>query len=162
MSNLARLVCFSTFLSLLAFTVFGQEVLPQSEPPFKGTIGNACIPGPYKVGQVDYNFEDEFDLIPSGTTVPAYPDVDVRATVRYPATNTGVQQPIAGFRRYPLVLFLHGNHATCPCSCSHAARQRAASLTTWATTTCSTCWLAGVSWRYRSMASMSPAQAASQ
>jgi hypothetical protein len=120
MSILARLVCFWTFLSLLAFTAFGQEALPQSVLSFKGSIGNACIPGPYKVGRVDYNFEDEFDLIPAGMTVPAYPDVDVRATVRYPATKTGVQQPVAGFRRYPLVLFLHGNHATCPCSCDHA------------------------------------------
>jgi hypothetical protein len=82
--------------------------------------GNACIPGPYKVGQVDYNFEDELDLIPPGMTQPAYPDVDVRATVRYPAANTGVQQPVAGTGLYPLVLFLHGNHVTCPCSCSHA------------------------------------------
>jgi len=83
---------------------------------------NACVPGPYAVGQVDYNFEDEFDLIPSGGMTPAYPNVDVRATVRYPATATGAGQPLAGFGRYPLVVFLHGNHYTCsnPCSGSHS------------------------------------------
>jgi len=84
---------------------------------------NACVTGPYKVGRVDYDFEDEFDLVPSGGGMPAYPDVDVRATVRYPAKTAGVQQPVVGpkwWRRYPLIVFLHGNHATCPCSCSHA------------------------------------------
>jgi arylsulfatase len=39
MSNLASLTCFSTLFLLLASTSFGQEVLPQPEPPFKGTIG---------------------------------------------------------------------------------------------------------------------------
>lgn len=84
---------------------------------------NACTPGPYSVGQVDYNFENEFDLIPSGGTTPAYPNVDVRAVVRYPAAASGVGQPVASFFvRYPLVIVLHGNHATCsnPCSGSHA------------------------------------------
>ena len=83
---------------------------------------NACSPGPYAVGQVDYNFEDEFDLIPAGGMTPAYPNVDVRATVRYPAVASGVGQPVAGFFvRYPLVILLHGNHWTCsnPCSGSH-------------------------------------------
>jgi hypothetical protein len=81
--------------------------------------GNVCSPGPFKIGQVNYDFEDEFNLIPSGSTTPAYPNVDVRATVRYPATVAGTGQPVAGTERYPLVVFLHGNHATCPCSCSH-------------------------------------------
>jgi arylsulfatase len=39
MSNLASLTCFSTLFLLLASTSFGQEVLPQPEAPFKGTIG---------------------------------------------------------------------------------------------------------------------------
>src|SRR5262249_47258411 len=39
MSNLASLTCFSTLFVLLASTSFGQEVLPQPLPPFKGTIG---------------------------------------------------------------------------------------------------------------------------
>src|SRR5262245_11818526 len=39
MSNLAGLTCFSTVFLLLASTSFGQEVLPQPLPPFKGTIG---------------------------------------------------------------------------------------------------------------------------
>lgn len=91
---------------------------------FKSRIAvppNACTPGPYPVGAVDYNFEDEFDLVPAGGMTPAYPNVDVRATVRYPATASGVGQPVAGLGRYPLVLFLHGNHRTCsnPCSGSH-------------------------------------------
>ena len=80
---------------------------------------NGCTPGPFKVGQVDYDFEDEFDLIPAASTTPAYPGVDVRATVRYPAAASGVNQPVAGTGRYPLIIFLHGNHVTCPCSCSH-------------------------------------------
>ena len=89
--------------------------------PFKPVAqDNQCASGSYEVGQVDYNFEDEFDLIPSGAVTPAYPGVDVRATVRYPATASGAGQPVAGAKRFPLVIFLHGNHATCPCSCSHA------------------------------------------
>jgi len=88
-------------------------------PPPVGGV-NQCVAGPFNVGQADYNFENEFDLIPTGSTTPAYPDVDVRATIRYPAIMKGPVQPIAGSRRYPLILFLHGNHATCPCSCSHA------------------------------------------
>ena len=80
---------------------------------------NSCKPGKHYIGQVDYDFEDEFDLIPVGSITPAYPNVDVRAVVRYPATAPGVGTPIAA-GRFPLVIFLHGNHATCPCSCSHA------------------------------------------
>jgi hypothetical protein len=83
-------------------------------------ISDACRPGPYAVGRADYDFENEFDLIPSGSTTPAYAGVDVRATVRYPATASGPGQPVAGSGRYPLIIFLHGNHATCPCSCSHS------------------------------------------
>lgn len=92
------------------------------DPPDPEVVAdNPCISGPYPVGHVDYNFEDEFDLVPTGGGPAAYPDVDVRATVRYPAQADGVQQPPARRpRRFPLVLFLHGNHATCPCSCSHA------------------------------------------
>ena len=90
--------------------------------PHVGIPRNACIPGPHAVGQVDYNFEDEFDLIPTGGMTPAYPNVDVRATVRYPASASGVGPPVAGSARYPLVVFLHGNHYTCsnPCSGSHS------------------------------------------
>ena len=80
---------------------------------------DACRPGKFAVGRVSYDFEDDFDLIPSGSTIPAYPDVDVRAVVRYPARRSGDDKPIAR-GRFPLVIFLHGNHATCPCSCSHA------------------------------------------
>ena len=86
---------------------------------------NGCTPGPYAVGQVDYNFEDEFDLVPTGGGPPAYPNVDVRAIVRYPATVAGTGQPVAGLRglaHFPLVVVLHGNHSTCsnPCSGSHS------------------------------------------
>jgi hypothetical protein len=88
----------------------------------KAVASNGCLPGPHHVGQVDYNFENDFDLIPAGSMTPAYPNVDVRATVRYPAAASGPGQPVAGIGRYPLVLFLHGNHYTCsnPCSGSHA------------------------------------------
>ncbi len=84
-------------------------------------VSNACTSGPYRVGQVNYDFPDALNLIPTGSTTPAYPNVDVRATVRYPATTSGVGKPVAGSGRYPLVVFLHGNHVTChsPCSCSH-------------------------------------------
>lgn len=93
-------------------------LIPWPLTPFDAS--NGCRSGPHRVGQVDYNFEDEFDLIPSGSSTPAYADVDVRATVRYPATVSGAAQPVAGKGSYPLVVFLHGNHATCPCSCSHS------------------------------------------
>ncbi len=85
-------------------------------------VSNACTSGPYHVGHVDYDFPDALNLIPSGSTTPAYPNVDVRATVRYPATASGAGQPVAGSARYPLVVFLHGNHYTCssPCSGSHS------------------------------------------
>lgn len=89
----------------------------------RATPANACVPGPYFVGQVDYNFENEFDLIAAGQTTPSYPAVDVRATVRYPARAAGTAQPVAGWwGSYPLVLVLHGNHSTCsnPCSGSHS------------------------------------------
>jgi hypothetical protein len=86
---------------------------------------NGCTPGPYPVGQVDYNFEDEFDLVPTGGGPVAYPNVDVRAVVRYPATTAGAGSPVAGLpflAQYPLVVVLHGNHSTCsnPCSGSHS------------------------------------------
>jgi len=87
--------------------------------PFSFNASNGCKPGPYKVGKVDYNFEDEFDLIPPGSTSVAYPNVDVRATVRYPSQSIGTGTPLAGTTiRYPLVVFLHGNHATCSAPCS--------------------------------------------
>ncbi len=85
-------------------------------PEITGHSG--CTPGPFQVGIADYNFEDEFDLIPGGSTTPAYPNVDVRATLRYPASTAGSTQPVAGSGRYPLVIVLHGNHATCSSPCS--------------------------------------------
>lgn len=74
---------------------------------------NGCRPGPYRIGTADYNFENEFDLIPAGSTTPAYPNVDVRAVVRYPATVAGAKKPVAGKGSYPIVFFLHGNHSVC-------------------------------------------------
>src|SRR5215467_3400612 len=38
MSKCARSMCFSLVLLVLASTAFGQAVLPQPEPPFKGQI----------------------------------------------------------------------------------------------------------------------------
>lgn len=111
-------VCSAMLLALLATTACGcacRKIIGHA------AASNGCVPGPYKVGQVDYNFEDEFDLTPQGSSTPAYPGVDVRATVRYPAAVSGSGQPLAGTDRYPLVVFLHGNHYTCnPCSCDHS------------------------------------------
>ena len=112
-----------TFLGLaVATSVLVLGAGCASHKSRSGIPQNACRPGPHAVGQVDYNFEDEFNLIPTGSTTPAYPNVDVRATVRYPASAAGVGQPVAGSGRYPLLIFLHGNHVTCsnPCSGSHA------------------------------------------
>jgi hypothetical protein len=100
-----------------AFEVPPGKLIPWPKPAL--VANDACRPGRYPVGRVSYDFEDDFDLVPSGGGSPAYPDVDVRAVVRYPARSSGDDTPIA-FGRFPLVLFLHGNHATCPCSCSHA------------------------------------------
>jgi hypothetical protein len=93
-------------------------LIPWPKPKRSLVAVDACQPGRYPIGRAAYNFEDDFDLIPSGETTPAYPDVDVRAVVRHPARSSGDNTPIAR-GRFPLVVFLHGNHATCPCSCSH-------------------------------------------
>jgi Sulfatase len=42
MTKVARLMCFSTVLLVLVSGALGQEVLPQPEPPFKGTIGRTA------------------------------------------------------------------------------------------------------------------------
>lgn len=113
-----RLFRLPVLLSLVVLLLVGCSRHHQRHEPPQPV--NSCASGPFHVGQVDYNFEDEFDLIPTGGIAPAYPDVDVRATVRYPAESNGLGQPLASEGDYPLVVFLHGNHATCPCSCSHA------------------------------------------
>ncbi|MCI0426949.1 MAG: hypothetical protein L0Z46_02905, partial [Nitrospiraceae bacterium] len=44
---------------------------------------------------------------------PSDPNVDVWATVRYPAASAGANAPIhPGSSKFPLVLYLHGNHGT--------------------------------------------------
>lgn len=117
--TLALAPCLGALLALAALCA-GCASVPRRD--LERAEENACVSGPYHVGRVDYDFEDEFDLVPAGGGPAAYPDVDVRATVRYPAVSDGVQQPVKGpwWRHYPLIVFLHGNHATCPCSCSHA------------------------------------------
>lgn len=95
-----------------------KEIVQVATP--ESSIANACVTGPHNIGRASYDFEDDFDLVPSGGGPPAYPDVDVRAVLRYPAKSNGDVTDLPDAGTFPLVIFLHGNHATCPCSCSHA------------------------------------------
>lgn len=95
-----------------------RELITVADPDV--TTFNACVTGQHNIGRVSYDFEDDFDLVPSGGGPAAYPDVDVRAVVRYPAKANGDMADLPDDGVYPLAVFLHGNHATCPCSCSHA------------------------------------------
>lgn len=79
--------------------------------------------GPYPIGRVDYNFPDAYD-IPWGSY--ADKNVDVRATVTYPAQTTGTNTPIYGTnQQFPIVFILHGNHIICLSSnqCDHSCAQ---------------------------------------
>jgi hypothetical protein len=126
MSNVPRAAAWTICLSLWAGAAWAKAPAARSSEAAKSTktsrsspdAAEGCRPGPNFIGTAEYNFEDEFDLTPAGSTTPAYPGVDVRAVVRYPAKASGAGQPVAG-GKHPLVVFLHGNHATCPCSCSH-------------------------------------------
>jgi hypothetical protein len=63
--------------------------------------------GPYAVASADYQFVDAFSIPPND------PDLDVWATVRYPGATPGPNAPIApGSTKFPLVVYLHGNHGT--------------------------------------------------
>jgi hypothetical protein len=97
----------------------GSDFKPPLSPWPLGCFdaSNACRQGSHAVGQVDYDFPDALNLT-------SFPNVDVRATVRYPATTNGVKTPVApGWAPYPLVVFLHGNHDVCgpagSCTCNH-------------------------------------------
>jgi hypothetical protein len=71
--------------------------------------------GPYPIGRVDYDFPDAYD-IPWGSY--ADKNVDVRATVTYPAQTTGTDVPIWGTsQQFPIVFILHGNHIVCLSGC---------------------------------------------
>ena len=94
----ARLVAFGLI-------VLGTTATSASEPV-------SCKLSASMVGAADYNFEGAVDLTPPGVQPPVYPKVDVRAVVRYPAKAVGSTTAVAD-GRFPLVLFLHGNHAIC-------------------------------------------------
>jgi hypothetical protein len=96
------------------------DLIPWPVPRGCFDASNACRPGPYNVGQSSYDFPDALQLVATGGA-SAYPNVDVRAVVRYPAASSGVDTPIANRGPFPLAVFLHGNHTTCtPCSCDHS------------------------------------------
>ena len=75
-------------------------------------IGFVSAPDPYTlgptpIGVANYSFDDFFPFI--GTA----PNVDLRATVRYPSTGMGgVGAPVAA-GAHPLFVIQHGNHASC-------------------------------------------------
>jgi len=62
--------------------------------------------GPIAVGQVDYSQDDFFPTLGTAT------NVDLRATVRYPATANGMNAPVAP-GTHPLFVIEHGNHGQC-------------------------------------------------
>ena len=82
---------------LLPFALLLGTALPagaQGDPPDPAT------PGPLAVTRAEYNFGD------TAFTAPGFPGpVEVRASVHFP---TGLPNG-----PYPLLVFLHGRHATC-------------------------------------------------
>jgi hypothetical protein len=63
--------------------------------------------GTYPVASTEYKFVDAVNIPPND------PNTDVWATVRYPGAAAGVDAPIApGTAKFPLVVYLHGNHGT--------------------------------------------------
>ena len=63
--------------------------------------------GPLPVGIANYSFDDFFPNI--GTA----PNVDLRATVRYPSTGMGGLGAAVAAGAHPLFVIQHGNHASC-------------------------------------------------
>lgn len=63
--------------------------------------------GPIPIGVASYSFDDFFPTI--GTA----PNVDLRATVRYPATGMGGPGAQVAAGAHPLFVIQHGNHASC-------------------------------------------------
>lgn len=62
--------------------------------------------GPIPVGSDNYGQDDYFPTLGGAT------NVDLRGTVRYPATAAGVGTPVAA-GAHPLFLIQHGNHSMC-------------------------------------------------
>lgn len=62
--------------------------------------------GPTPIGRVAYSEDDFFPTLGTAT------DVDLRGEVRYPATASGTDTPVAA-GQHPLFLIQHGNHASC-------------------------------------------------
>jgi hypothetical protein len=73
-----------------------SQVIPQSNP----NAPNPTVPGPHPVTTAEYNLGD------SAAKVGDFPGpVELRGSVTYPADLAG--------SLHPLVVFLHGRHATC-------------------------------------------------
>ncbi|CAI4033332.1 exported protein of unknown function [Nitrospira tepida] len=71
-------------------------------------------PGNYPVASTEYKFVDAINIPPND------PNTDVWATVRYPGAAAGPDAAIApGTTKFPLVLYLHGNHGTVISGSSH-------------------------------------------
>src|SRR5688500_1690620 len=83
-----------TALTLLVFFSVAGAIVSQAQTPDPGTAG------PYTVTREEYNFGNSV-FRPTGFPI----SVEVRASVHYP---TGLSNG-----PYPLVVFLHGRHATC-------------------------------------------------
>ena len=65
--------------------------------------------GPIPIGTDSYSQDDFFPTMFNGSTSV---NIDLRAVVRYPATQAGAGQPVAP-GTHPLFLIQHGNHMVC-------------------------------------------------
>jgi hypothetical protein len=62
--------------------------------------------GPIPIGSTSYSIDDYFPTLGNAS------DVDLRAVVRYPATASGTDTPVAP-GAHPLFIIEHGNHRVC-------------------------------------------------
>ena len=82
-----------TYLLILSVVLFVAG-------PVFGQVPDPGTPGPLTVTREEYNFGDTA-FLPSDFPGP----VELRASIHYPANLPGGP--------YPVILFLHGRHATC-------------------------------------------------
>ena len=66
--------------------------------------------GATPIGQASYSFDDFFPSMGDPNTGPK--NIDLRAVVRYPATASGLNTPVAP-GAHPLFVIEHGNHGFC-------------------------------------------------
>jgi hypothetical protein len=97
--------------TLAQWTADGQYNSAQDFLDGAVQVGFIAAPDPYDlgptpVGIANYSVDDFFATL--GTAA----NVDLRATVRYPATAAGVNAPVAA-GAHPLFVLQHGNHACC-------------------------------------------------